>query len=229
MFSNLKQRVKRLEHRLSWTWGNDISTPAKRRAALWHYNLIDHGFIRVPWTNLYELAPGVWRSNQPGPRRIARYAAMGIRNILSLRGHSDFSFQILEEEACAQNGLTFHLRHLAARSLVEREKLLDLLDLFDRIERPFLMHCKSGADRAGLASVMYLIHCEGWEPEKAARKHLSMRFWHSRLTRTGILDFMMAAYARAYRATGISLRDWIATEYDPVELTRAYRSGGAKG
>ncbi|NRB00933.1 MAG: tyrosine-protein phosphatase [Rhodobacteraceae bacterium] len=212
-----------MEHRLSWSWGNDISTPAARRAALWHYNLIDHGFVRILWTNLYEIAPGVWRSNQPGPKRVQRYADMGIRSILSLRGHSDFSFQILEEEACANAGMTFHLRHLAARALVSREQVLAVIDLFDTIERPFLMHCKSGADRAGLASVLYLIHCEGWDPERAARKHLSMRFWHSRLTKTGILDHMMDAYIRAYRATGIPIRDWIATEYDPVALTESYR------
>lgn len=225
MLAALKHRIKRLEHRLSWTWGDDVSTPRARRTALWHYNLIDHGFARVLWTNLYELAPGVWRSNQPGPKRIERYARMGIREIISLRGHSDFSFQILEEHACEALGIKFHVRHLAARSLVPRDKVLEVLDLFDTVERPFLMHCKSGADRAGLASAMYLIHCEGWDPDVAAKKHLSMRFWHSRLTKTGILDFMMAEYTRAYRNSGIALRDWVATVYDPEALTRDFRAG----
>ena len=35
------------------------------------------------------------------------------------------------------------------------EKVFEARDLFERIRYPALMHCKSGADRAGIMAVLY--------------------------------------------------------------------------
>ena len=155
MINQLKSRLTEAEATLRRSFGNDISTPAGRRSAVLHFHLMDHAYLRVFWTNLAQIAPGVWRSNQPSPRRIARYSRMGISNIITLRGDKPKSHHLLEAEACDTHGINLHAVSLSARKLVAPKHLLALLDLFDTLEKPFLMHCKSGADRAGLASALY--------------------------------------------------------------------------
>ena len=99
MFRKVLTRIHEAEQRWSASYGTDISTPALRRQAWWHFHLADHGFLRVLWTNLYEIAPGVWRSNQPSPARLKRYHQMGIRTILNLRGKDRYSYYLFEHEA----------------------------------------------------------------------------------------------------------------------------------
>ena len=221
MFSHLKSRLRRLDKNLRDSFGNDISTPAGRRAAIWHFNLMDHAFLRVLWTNMAEIAPGVWRSNQPGPKRLKRYRDMGIRTIITLRGNKPKSHHLLEEEACNALGLELWVTSLNARSAPQPGRLLELLEFFDRVEKPFLMHCKSGSDRAGLAAALYLLHVEGAPVDEAA-KQLSFRFLHLKNAPTGILDHMLDTYAADIAQAPMPIRQWIAERYDPVALTASF-------
>ncbi len=222
MLTDLAKRVKDWQKRTSWSFGDDISTPKARRQAHLHRHLVDHAFLRTIWTNLAEIAPGVWRSNQPSPARIAFYAELGIRSIIYLRGPARWSYLLLEEEACAAHGLTLHIAHLNARSLAPRERVLELLDLFDRVETPVLMHCKSGADRAGLASALWLLHREGASVDRA-RQELSLRYMHVKNSGYGVLDHMLDRYEADRGDTALSIRDWVTTDYDNVALTHEWR------
>jgi len=202
MFQALNKRLKRLEHALDGSFGNDISTPWKRFGSKVHFQLLDHAFLRVWWTNLDEIAPGVWRSNQPSPARIARYARMGIKSIITLRGFHDKSFSLFEEEACKAHGIAFHRAYLRSRGMVEAHHMIALLDLFKTVEKPFLMHCKSGADRAGLASALWML-AEGSGDIEEAKAQLSFRYLHLKSDKTGIIDMFLQAYEEAQQATGI--------------------------
>lgn len=199
--------------RLWFRKGDPIDTPCQRARAVLHFHLVDHAYLRVLWHNEDEIAPGAWRSNQPSPKRLERFAARGVKTVLNLRGANMDSNYMLEREACDRLGLRLIDYPMAARAALERERYLGLLDIFDTIEKPFVLHCKSGADRAGLASALYLIHVAGVVPEEA-RAMLSRRYVHLRQTKTGILDYLLEMYIAAHAATGISLRDWFATEYD---------------
>ena len=75
------------------------------------------------------------------------------------------------------------------------------------------MHCKSGADRAGLASALYLIHSEG-KSVAEAQTMLSFKYLHVNDRKTGIMGHTLRAYGRAQALTGVSLRDWFLREYD---------------
>ena len=220
MIGRFARKVKRLE-RGSARFATDIESPRGRRRAWLYFLFIDHALLRIPWTNLHRVADGVWRSNHPSPRRIRRYRRMGIRTILNLRGAFPSAPYLFEREACAAEGLTLIDIPLQARALCPRETLLELLDLFERIERPFVMHCKSGADRAGLASALYLMHMEG-VPVDEARKQLGMRYIHFESFRTGILDHMLHAYERDTADRPMPVRQWIETRYDPVRLSAEF-------
>jgi protein tyrosine/serine phosphatase len=224
MLGRLFNRIHEAEKRWSASYGRDISTPHGRRAAWWHYQLSDHGFLRTLWTNLYEIAPGVWRSNQPSAARVRRYAEMGLRTINNLRGREEYSYYLFEREAAERLGIEMIDIRILARTLVPRQSFLELLDLFDRVPRPFVMHCKSGADRAGLASALYLMHVEKL-PVQVARKQLSLRFAHVRQTRTGILDHLLDTYEADTATQPMPIRAWFETRYDHRAITRAYDAG----
>lgn len=199
-----------------------------RRARI--YNAwFDHAILRVLWHNQSEIAPGVFRSNQPDLRRLTRLRDAGLRSVISLRGESETAHHGSEAAWCAALGLSFHCVGLTDKNAPSRAALLTLLDLFGTVERPFLMHCKAGADRAGLAAVLYLMVVEG-RSLRAARRHLSFRYLHLRRSRAGVLDVLLDSYAEAAEAAGgeaaLPIADWIASDYDPAAIGARFRARG---
>jgi protein tyrosine/serine phosphatase len=84
----------------------DLSTRAGRARAQREMTWGDHGFLRARFRNLHQISPEMWRSNQPSPRQIAEHAReRGIRTIINLRGPSTQGYYLLEQEACAANGI----------------------------------------------------------------------------------------------------------------------------
>ncbi|MEO1308812.1 MAG: protein tyrosine phosphatase, partial [Pseudomonadota bacterium] len=113
--TQLRQRLKDAERKVRSSFGDDISTPAGRWQAWAHFNLMDHAFLRVWWTNFGQVADGVYRSNHPGPKRLEKYKQMGIKTVLNLRGNDGYSPWLLEEEACERLGMDLVVRKIYAR------------------------------------------------------------------------------------------------------------------
>ncbi|PYE85457.1 fused DSP-PTPase phosphatase/NAD kinase-like protein [Pseudoroseicyclus aestuarii] len=187
-------------------------------------NLIvhDHVFLRRYWTNEWQVAPGVWRSNHPTHGRLERFAHLGVRSVINLRGEPQEPSYLFETESCAQFGMTLVTTKLNANKPPQRENLLRLFDLFRSVERPFMMHCKSGADRAGLASALYLLAHEGADVE-TAKTQLHWRYLHLRRGKTGVLDHILDVYAARHASASIGIEDWVATEYDPQSIKQSYK------
>jgi len=202
----------------------DLTDPVQRRRAFWAYQFMDHAILRHLWTNFDQIAPGVYRSNQPSHRRLARYRAMGIRTILYLRASSEKWAFHFERESLDALGMTMVSVPLHSRSAPTRDAVQALIAAFRSIDRPFLMHCKSGADRAGLASAIYLMVMLG-KDVKAARKMLSPRYVHLRFTKTGVLDLMLDRYEARNATSPISFEEWIDREYDAAALQTSFDSG----
>lgn len=195
----------------------DISDPAQRARAMRHYHWLDHAILRYHWHNFFEIAPGVYRSNQPVHARFVKYAAMGIKTVINLRGEATHARYLFEKESCDALGLTLVSVALKARKAPPVDSLLALIAAFRAAEKPLMMHCKSGADRAGLAATIYLMVIEG-QPVEQARRMLSPRYIHFKWTKTGVLDHFLDSYAAANAARPIAFEDWIATQYDPARI-----------
>ena len=163
----------------------------------------------------------MFRSNHPTRARFKAYTERGIKTILTLRGGEDRPHHLLEVEACRDYGLIFHCVPMSAHHAPTLSQLNDVFEVLDRIERPFLMHCKSGADRTGLVSAIYLLRYMG-APLDQAPQQLSFRYIHIRRTQTGILDFFLETYAERHAETGVGIRDWILSEYDADALSDAF-------
>lgn len=228
MRSWLQQRLK---GRASPTRGPIAAGPAPTNghapgslAEWWHFHMTDHGILRAVWSNFAEVAPGVWRSNQPSATRLARYRAKGLHSILNLRGESENSFSVIERDACDRLGIQLTALRMRAHHLPDRARLLELRDALAAQEKPFLIHCKSGADRTGFAAALYLLLFTK-QPVATAKRQLHWRYMHFAFTRSGILDHFLDTYARAQADTGIGFLDWVKTVYDPEIVTRSFQEG----
>jgi len=202
---------------------NDLTTPLQRLYANLDMLFLDHAVFRFVWTSRVEVAPGLFRSNQPMPFQLAREARRGTRTILNLRGARVCGSYALEAEACRRHGLTLVDFPVSSRDVPKRETILAARELFKELEYPVLMHCKSGADRAGLMSVLYLVMMKG-EPVETALRHLSWRFGHVRQAKTGILDFFFERYLDYAKTHKIDFVTWAETVYDPVEVKSHFMS-----
>ena len=182
----------------------------------------DHGVLRLWWHNLHQVDNDLWRSNQPTPRRIEQAAQLGIRTIINLRGPRSDGGWRLEAEACARHGMELVDFTARSRAVPDKQMLYNTKALFDSIKWPALMHCKSGADRAGLMSALYLLMQRN-KPVAEASKQLSFRYLHVKQAKTGLLDAFLAAYA-PYEAEGMAFFDWVNTMYDPKTLQAEFLS-----
>ncbi|SLN47611.1 fused DSP-PTPase phosphatase/NAD kinase-like protein [Roseisalinus antarcticus] len=209
----LFKTLQRAEQKWRRGFGTDISDPAQRRRSRWHYNWLDHAQLRRLWSNQKEIAPGVWRSNQPSRARLkALRDGKGVRTILNLRGEDVFAHYLFLREDCAELGLKLVDVKLNATKAPVRERLVALLDAFESIERPFLMHCKSGADRTGLAAVLWMMLKEGQRLDEA-RRQLHWTHLHWRNSAAGIMDDILDLYEARNARAPIAIDTWIRTEY----------------
>jgi len=206
-------------------WRKPLTRPRDRMRAWLNMLFIDHGFIRYVYSNMWRVTPSMWRSAQPGPHHIRRFARAGGRCVVTLRGGVMFGSLPLEVEACDAEGLDFRTIVLRSRALPTRAEMLQILDDLEVLETPVLFHCKSGADRAGFMSAIWLLEREGADLDTAMGQ-LSLRYGHFRRSKTGILDAFFEAYRREGLAEGLSLREWVATRYDPKAITKAFHAGG---
>ena len=200
--------------------------PGQRRGAIDWIELIlkDHGFLRIAWHNKHQIADGVWRSNQPSPGRILTLADQGIKTIINLRGPRDDGGWQLEAEACRKAGITLFDFTARSRAAPSKAMIHDAKSLFAEIKKPVLMHCKSGADRAGLMSALYLLILEN-QPANIAMRQLAWKYGHIKAAKTGLLDAFFAAYL-PYEKDGMAFYDWVDQIYDPAALTEQFQSQG---
>lgn len=202
----------------------ELSTAEGRRRAWFGLMFADHGLIRLFYDNTHEVAPGkMWRTYQPSPAHLERWRKRGIRTIVNLRGAAPNGHFLLEEEACARLGMTLRTFQVYSREAPSLEVLHGAKRLFDEIEYPAVMHCKSGADRVGLMSTLFLFLHLGVPLDKAMQQ-LSFRYGHVRQGKTGIIDHAFELYIDHARAKGLDLSSvdeffrWAEAEYDPVAL-----------
>lgn len=203
----------------------DLSTPEGRRRAWWDFMLRDHAFLRARFQNKRQISERMWVSNQPSPRQLADWAALGIRTVVNLRGDTPTSFTVLEKDACARLGLDLVFLPTESRGAPKVDRLLNARAAFETMAYPALMHCKSGADRAGFMAVFYLHVIEG-RPLEQALGQLSLDYLHVKAGKTGILDAFWDQWAAA-KAKGGDFWTWLQTDYDEAALKRDFRPTAA--
>ena len=202
----------------------DLSTLAGRARAYWDFLWGDHAFLRLGFSNAHWIGPDMIRANQPWPFQLKWWARRGLKTVINLRGGFDSAFYALEKDACERYGLRMVDATMYSREIPSRERMMYAQELFQTIEYPALMHCKSGADRAGIMSVLYR-HFHLGEPIREAVKELSFRTLHVRQGKTGVLDYMFERYLTEAEPQGIAFMDWVMSDaYDPVGMKKDFQA-----
>jgi protein tyrosine/serine phosphatase len=206
-------------------FAGNLMAPGGRGAAWRDSLLVDHAVFRVLWDNLAEVVPGrLYRSNHPTPARLAAAKRKyGLRTLINLRGHRQCGSDALSRSAAAALGLTHVDMAFESRGAPHRDRILRFAEIYRTLEAPALMHCKSGADRAGLASGLAILFEGGTSQDALAQ--LSWRFGHWSRARTGVLDAFFIRYA-AEAEGRVPFLDWVTNEYDEAALKRDFVAGG---
>lgn len=186
---------------------------------------VDHGIFRVIYLNKYQMSDAAWRSAQPTPFQIRNLARHGVRTVVNLRGERDCGSYLHEIEACKKAGIELVNYRVRSRAAPTPSEILGARDLFATLEYPILMHCKSGADRAGLMSVLFRHFHEG-EPIETARRELNLRYGHIRQADTGVLDYFFERYLDDNAESPIEFSDWLTSKYDPDEVKASFHAKG---
>ncbi len=196
-----------------------------RRAAWIDSLFVDHAVFRALWTNLAPVIPGkLYRSNHPTPGHLrAAKERLGLRTLINLRGHRQCGSDALSRDTARRLGLQHIDMAFESRGAPHRDRILRFHAIYQTLQTPALMHCKSGADRAGLASGLAIMF-EGGTASEALR-HLSWRFGHWSRSRTGVLDAFFIRYA-ADAEGRLPFLDWVRDEYDEAALKRDFVAGG---
>lgn len=202
----------------------DLSTGWGRFKAYMQSIFGDHAFLRVGFSNAHWIGPDMVRAAQPWPYQLGYWKRDGIRTVINLRGGFDTGFHVLEREACERLGLTLVDFTITSREVPRRETVLGARDLFERIEYPALMHCKSGADRAGIMSVFYR-HFHLGHPIREAMTELGLRTLHVKQGKTGVLDYVFERYLEEAEPRGISFIDWVQSDaYDRAKIKADFKA-----
>jgi protein tyrosine/serine phosphatase len=125
------------------------------------------------------VAHEVYRAAQPDADDLAGYVRdYGIRSVVNLRGSHPGEAWYDEEVRSSQ---TLDLTHVDLALSAKREltdtNIMALQRILQTTPRPLLLHCKSGADRTGLAAAFYLLDVQHMPPPQAAGQ-LSWRYGH---------------------------------------------------
>ena len=199
---------------------------SRSKAAAWRDSLlVDHAVFRILWDNFAAVVPGkLYRSNHPTPARLRRARdRLGLRTLINLRGHRRCGSDALSRDAAARLGLNHIDMAFESRGAPHRDRILRFADIYSTMTAPTLMHCKSGADRAGLASGLALLFEGGTSAD--AMRQLSWRFGHFSRSPTGILDAFFLRYA-AVAEGRVPFLTWVERDYDEVALRADFRAEG---
>lgn len=130
--------------------------------------------------NFHTVVAGeAYRSAQPTAAEITRYRAeFGIRTIVNLRGpKTGRPWYDQEVSAARQLGIAHVDFRMSSSSDFSQERAAELVQILRSVDKPILIHCRSGADRTSLAAALY-IAAIAHGGEEAAEGQISIRFGH---------------------------------------------------
>lgn len=167
-----RSRAARWLVRSLWIAGLSVGLTAASIGSYW-------GILQYEG-NLHAVSEGVlYRSAQLSKTGI-RWAARehGIKSVLNLRGaHAGEAWYDDEMTAAGELGVAHYDYPLSAKRFVTSREIADILDIVRHAPKPLLVHCKSGADRAGLVAALYRFAETGASAAEADRE-LTLVYGH---------------------------------------------------
>ena len=198
---------------------DQLLRPIKRAAIEYQIQIKDHAILRFFWDNLnaVDFDGRCLRSGHPSRMLLKKVQKLGIKHIISLRGGETLPHNIRERKHCAALGLEYINVPMSSAKVPRKETLLDLIEVFEQVEGPILLHCKTGADRTGLAAGIYYLHDVENDPQKA-RHQLAVKYLHFGFGRKKLLKKFFEYYAET-NTTNMNVKRWVTNKYSQQRFT----------
>lgn len=206
----------------------NLQTPWGRAIAWLYAMLVEHNFTNIIRFNFHRISGEAFRSSQPTMWQLRRMVKRhGIKTIINLKGaNAKSAYWAFEREQCEKLGIHMVDVAIYSRSLPDAARIRRAKEVFESVEYPIWIHCKAGADRAGIYSTFY----------QYFRKHIpieqtdQLRLWpygHIRHSSAGKIDYYLEQYL-AYRKSHpeIGLLEWAETVADRDKLDREFKPEG---
>lgn len=206
----------------------NLKTPWGRAIAWWWAMLVEHNFTNVLRRNFHRLSDEAYRSSQPTMRQLRRTVKQyGIKTIINLKGVDPRSaYYLFEKEQCEKLGVTLVDVAIFSRSSPDAARIRRAKEVFETVEYPIWMHCKAGADRAGIYSTFYQYFRQGIPIEDSDQ----LRLWpygHLRHSSAGKIDYYLDQYKAYHRDhPEVGLLEWAESHADRDRIEREYQPGG---
>ena len=199
------------------------------RIQAWLYAmLVEHNFTNVIRFNFHPISEEAYRSSQPTMWQLRREVKKrGIKTIINLKGANlGSAYYAFEKEQCARLGIRMVDINIYSRGIPEGSRIRRAKEVFDSVEYPIWIHCKAGADRAGIYSTLY----------QYFRKHIpigetnQLQLWpfgHIKHSNAGKIDFYLEqflAYQREHPET--EFLHWAEHIADREKIEAAFKPGG---
>ena len=202
-----------------------LGTPRGRLRA-WLYAMFrEHNFTNLIRFNFHRISDNAFRSSQPTMWQLRRMVRKhGIRTILNLKGaNPNSAYWALEREQCEKLGIALIDIDIRSREAPRPEDIRRAKALFASIAYPVWMHCKAGADRAGIYATFF----QHFHQQMPIERTDQLRLWpygHFRLSKAGRIDHYLEHYL-AYRQAQpeIGLLEWAERIADRDRIDREFR------
>lgn len=112
------------------------------------------------WSRAREIpGTGVFRSGQLSVRDLTKVIKKhGVKTVVNLRGHGGGeSWYSAEVKTCRAYGVAHHTVTFAVDDWAPRPRVLQLVEILERADRPVLIHCRRGVDRTGLGASVAIL------------------------------------------------------------------------
>jgi protein tyrosine phosphatase (PTP) superfamily phosphohydrolase (DUF442 family) len=170
---------------------------------------------RVATHNEGVVEPGrLYRSAQlDAPALREMIAAHGIQTVINLRGQNARTVWYEDEVAVCRDLRVNHVDvSWSAKHLPPPAEVARLLRAYRDLPGPFLLHCRSGSDRTGLASAIFLID-QDHVPWRSACRTLDWRYGHFATYPYFEMDEFVQLYGQS---SGKPLPQWVAEDYPAI-------------
>ena len=112
--------------------------------------------------NLHRVSADLYRSAQPAEGGLLAAQELGMRSVLSL--------SVLNADAAMPEAQSADLRlqhYPLVPWAIEQSQIVEMMQIFESLSKPALVHCYHGADRTGLFVAVYRILYQNWPKDEA--------------------------------------------------------------